>query len=63
MYGFKGRKLKNGTLENQEFIENIPRQALHSKTIDFYHPITKEKMHFESALPSDMKELIKILNG
>lgn len=63
LYGFKGKKLKNGTLENQEFIENFPRQALHSKTIDFYHPITKEKMHFESELPSDMKELIKILNG
>lgn len=61
LYGFKGKKIKSGILENQEFIENFPRQALHSKTIDFYHPITKEKMHFETELPDDMKKLINVL--
>ncbi len=26
-------------------------QFLHSRTIDFIHPITQEKMHFEAPLP------------
>ena len=62
LYGFKGKKLKNNTLENQEFIENFPRQALHSKTINFFHPITNKEMYFESELPDDMKKLIDILS-
>lgn len=31
------------------------RQALHSASLDFTHPITKEKMHFASPLPEDLK--------
>lgn len=31
------------------------RQALHSASLDFVHPITKEKMHFASSLPEDLK--------
>uniref|UniRef100_UPI0040566EBA RluA family pseudouridine synthase n=1 Tax=Agathobacter sp. TaxID=2021311 RepID=UPI0040566EBA len=33
----------------------IQRQALHSASLDFVHPITKEKMHFSAPLPRDMK--------
>ena len=36
-------------------------QFLHSKTIDFTHPITKEKMHFESELPEYFSNFIKNL--
>lgn len=36
-------------------------QFLHSKTIDFVHPITKEKMHFTSELPSYFEEFLKNL--
>lgn len=32
-----------------------PRQALHSASLTFVHPITKEKMHFASPLPEDLK--------
>ena len=31
------------------------RQALHSASLEFIHPITKEKMHFASPLPEDLK--------
>ena len=31
------------------------RQALHSAALEFVHPITKEKMHFASSLPEDLK--------
>lgn len=33
-------------------------QFLHSKTIDFLHPITKKTMHFEVELPSYFKEYL-----
>ena len=33
-------------------------QFLHSKTIDFTHPITKEHMHFESELPEYFQKFI-----
>ena len=31
------------------------RQALHSASLTFIHPITKKKMHFASSLPKDLK--------
>ena len=31
------------------------RQALHSASLDFIHPITKKEMHFASPLPEDLK--------
>lgn len=36
-------------------------QFLHSKTIDFVHPITKEPMHFESVLPMYFENYLKEL--
>lgn len=36
-------------------------QFLHSSSIDFIHPITKEKMHFECALPKEFQDFLKNL--
>lgn len=36
-------------------------QFLHSKTIDFVHPITKESLHFESELPNFFKKYLNDL--
>ena len=36
----------------------IQRQALHSFSLRFTHPITFEEMYFEQELPEDMKQLI-----
>ncbi|RJP58632.1 MAG: RluA family pseudouridine synthase [Melioribacteraceae bacterium] len=39
-------------------LEIMPRQALHAKTLGFYHPIKKEKILVDSELPDDMNLLI-----
>lgn len=36
-------------------------QLLHSKSIDFYHPVTKEHLHFESPLPEEFQTYIEKL--
>jgi 23S rRNA pseudouridine1911/1915/1917 synthase len=36
----------------------MKRQALHAKTIGFFHPVKKEFMRFDSDLPLDMNLLI-----
>ena len=47
----------------KQFVENCfticPRQALHAKELGFTHPVTKERMLFDSSLPADMEELIQ----
>lgn len=35
------------------------RAALHCGILDFEHPITGEKMHFEAPVPEDMQKIIK----
>jgi 23S rRNA pseudouridine1911/1915/1917 synthase len=46
----------------RQFIDNcfsdLPRQALHARTLGFEHPYTGERMHFTSELPEDMKTVI-----
>lgn len=39
-------------------LEEMPRQALHAKTLGFVHPITKKTLRFDSELPADMKNLL-----
>jgi 23S rRNA pseudouridine1911/1915/1917 synthase len=58
VYGSSLPKMKS-RVEN--LLKIIPRQALHAKTLGFEHPHTKEFMRFDSALPEDMKELLKNL--
>lgn len=36
-------------------------QFLHSQAIDFIHPITKEKMHFECELPKEFQDFLDTL--
>lgn len=38
---------------------HMSRQALHSRSLDFIHPITGKEMHFEADMPKDMAEVIK----
>lgn len=42
---------------------NIKGQALHSQTLDFVHPRTGEKLHFEAPLPEDMQVIITRLHN
>jgi 23S rRNA pseudouridine1911/1915/1917 synthase len=53
-------------VENEEvraLLMGIKRQMLHSKNIEFTHPVTGEKMHFKTRLPDDMLILKDILDN
>lgn len=47
----------------KQFVENcfkiLPRQALHAETLGFVHPVTGEKMQFETSIPPDMEEALE----
>ena len=60
-YGGVPKTNKKQTFIEQNIISQckiFSRQALHSKTLSFIHPISKKRMYFDSDLPNDMKELI-----
>ncbi|HMG46046.1 MAG TPA: RluA family pseudouridine synthase [Allosphingosinicella sp.] len=40
---------------------NFHRQALHAAVLGFVHPVSKQNLSFESALPSDIQELLRAL--
>jgi 23S rRNA pseudouridine1911/1915/1917 synthase len=40
---------------------DMPRQALHAQTVTFTHPVTRERMQFETPLPEDMKRVLEKL--
>lgn len=47
----------------RDFINNFPRQALHSYKISFMHPTKNEEKSFEIDLPKDLKQLQKHLKN
>jgi 23S rRNA pseudouridine1911/1915/1917 synthase len=51
-------KIKNRV---QNLLNIMSRQALHAKTLGFFHPQKKEMIYFNSDLPEDMKLLISEL--
>ncbi|PIV57948.1 MAG: RNA pseudouridine synthase [Bacteroidetes bacterium CG02_land_8_20_14_3_00_31_25] len=62
VYG--GNKIIKGNnfSKYSQFVENCfqicPRQALHAKSLGFFHPSTKKWVFFDSNLPDDMKILV-----
>src|SRR5690606_6980628 len=62
---YGGDRIRKGTVFSRykQFVENCfkicNRQALHAQSLSFVHPVTKEKMTFESELPEDMAELVE----
>ncbi|MDR2760243.1 MAG: RluA family pseudouridine synthase [Rickettsiales bacterium] len=63
VYGGNARKIAGTKTENTEFVENFPRQALHSKKIFLIQPSSGQELGFETDLPDDMAELKKRLRG
>lgn len=55
VYGLNLPKMKSRV---DNLLKIMPRQALHARTLGFYHPHKKERVFFESDLPDDMKKLI-----
>lgn len=64
MYG--GDRILKGerTAKYRTFVEScfksLPRQALHAKSLGFKHPKTGEWMQFDSELPEDFQETLKM---
>ncbi|ANI90371.1 RNA pseudouridine synthase [Arachidicoccus ginsenosidimutans] len=62
---YGGDKILKGTVytKYKQFVDNCfevcPRCALHAKTLGFDHPVTDERMFFDSPLPNDMQQLIE----
>ena len=58
---YGGNKILKGTTftKYKQFVENcfkiMPRQALHAKTLGFFHPTTNKYMEFDSDLPNDFQ--------
>lgn len=47
----------------RQFVQNgfsvLPRQALHAKSLAITHPVSGERLQFESDLPEDMQEILE----
>ncbi|MDZ7360071.1 MAG: RluA family pseudouridine synthase [candidate division KSB1 bacterium] len=66
---YAGRKSKITGMNAEDtrwlrgLLENFKRQALHARALGFVHPVTKERLYFDSELPNDMQELITALRA
>jgi len=62
---YGGHRILKGTTftKYQQFVRNcfdiIPRQALHAQMLSFDHPVTGNRLIFESDLPDDMAAVIE----
>ena len=62
---YGGNVILKGTTftKYQQFVKNcfsiLPRQALHAKSLAFDHPVTKERMSFDSPIPDDMQKVLE----
>lgn len=60
---YGGNQILKGTTftKYQQFVRNcfntIPRQALHARYLSFTHPVTGERLEYESPLPADIEEV------
>ena len=55
-----GFKKINKDFENK--LNSLNRQALHAKSLGFFHPKNNKFMNFETDLPKDYKEILDLLN-
>ena len=66
---YGGDKLLKGTQfsKYKTFVDNcfklMPRQALHAKSLGFIHPVTGQKLHFDSELPEDFRAVLEKWEG
>jgi 23S rRNA pseudouridine1911/1915/1917 synthase len=63
-FEYGGDQILKGTsfTKYQQFVRNcfkdLPRQALHAKSLAFDHPISGKRLFFDSDLPDDIKQVI-----
>lgn len=63
VYGGAGRVRGVAEAEVRARMKAVTRQALHSASLGFTHPLTGEAMRFTSSLPEDMADLCAFLRG
>ncbi|HOP58337.1 MAG TPA: RluA family pseudouridine synthase [Bacteroidales bacterium] len=62
---YGGDQILKGTTfsKYQQFVKNcfkiLPRQALHARSLAFNHPVSGERLFFDSELPCDMQQVIE----
>jgi 23S rRNA pseudouridine1911/1915/1917 synthase len=62
---YGGDRVLKGTQfsKYKSFVENcfrlMPRMALHAKSLGFVHPVSREKMRFDTELPADFQALLE----
>lgn len=61
LYGRALRLPKEAPDDLARALAGLDRQALHAHRLGFDHPISDEHLKFESALPDDMAQLIRLL--
>lgn len=61
---YGGDRILKGTVftKYRQFVENcfelLPRQALHARSLTIDHPVTGERLRFESPVPADMEAVL-----
>lgn len=61
LYGGRPVLPRQPTDALREGLQRFKRQALHAARLAFEHPVTGEPMTFESKLPPDLQELLRVL--
>ena len=62
-YGKKNLKFKK---INSDFLTNLKKfngQALHAQSLGFIHPTKNIRLNFKSNLPTDFKDMLKLLEN
>ena len=62
-YGKNNIKFKKINNEFFAKLNELSGQALHAKTLEFIHPVSKKRMSFSSDLPSSFKKILKLLEN
>ena len=62
-YGARGIVPPDASAVEARTIKEFPRQALHASRLGFVHPVTGERLDFESEPPEDVKCLLHALKG
>jgi 23S rRNA pseudouridine1911/1915/1917 synthase len=63
VYGGRMRLPRGASPELLEFLQGFRRQALHARALGLVHPETGEYMEWESELPDDMQQLLRLLEA
>ena len=61
-YGKKKQKFKKINSKFEKILSSFDRQALHAKSLGFFHPVKKKFLDFDSKLPSDFKKILDFLD-